>query len=337
MWSEQRVKEQTATELVLEDDAADGDADGLAEGAEEGEERDGEGDVGLLAAGLYGEGEPREEKAQADAVDQVDEDPLHRRGVHVQKDHEADAHRRNEPARPQRPAVHPGLGHDDAACDRGRDHGEGLREGGDAGGDGSEIFDGFIVKWEEIEDGPKLDDGVLVSRIPRFEDNEVEMGKPPHPSPQKDQKKKKKKKNTYKNTMHKRAKVGHHARASTKDRKPYHRLCGDNFFVSNEADQTARSNRERDQGPPARPRIDDPAPGDWNDEASQGGDKKHRPEPIDAPELLDQRLLHEMKSQEEHDHDKSHRAQGEVDPENPYPGSCLLHILFSLSFATPKI
>lgn len=105
---------------------------------------------------MYSEGEACKEQAETDAVDQVDEDPFHGGGVDVEQNHEANANGGNEPASPERPAVDPDFGHDDPTSDGRGDHGKGLRECGNAGHNGGEIFDGFIVEREEIENGPEL-------------------------------------------------------------------------------------------------------------------------------------------------------------------------------------
>lgn len=77
--------QQFGFDLVLEDGAADGDADGLAEGPEEAEHGDGEGEVAVRGRGLDGLRHAGEEHAEADAADEVEEDPGDGGGVYVEE------------------------------------------------------------------------------------------------------------------------------------------------------------------------------------------------------------------------------------------------------------
>lgn len=85
------VVEEVLVHLVLEDDAADRDADGLAQGAEEAEHADGDGQVLRRGGGLDCEAEGGEKDAEADAANEVEEDPAGDAGVDFDVAEEAHA------------------------------------------------------------------------------------------------------------------------------------------------------------------------------------------------------------------------------------------------------
>ena len=176
---QQRVREQLGVDLVLKDDAADGDAERLAEGAEEGEESDGEGDVLVADGGLQTEVHGGEEDAGAEAGDDVEEDPARDGGVDVEEDEQPAAEGGEGPAGPDTPPVPARDGDGDAGGDGGGRDGKGLGEGADAGDDGRVAFDGFVVERQEVDDRPEdhaMDDCLQVcdSGRPVAEDTQSE-------------------------------------------------------------------------------------------------------------------------------------------------------------------
>lgn len=178
---ELRVGHEVLLHLVLEDDAADGDAQGLAEGAEEAEHGDGEGEVLVRAGGLQLELQRGEEDAEAEAGDQVDEDPLRDGGVDVEEVQDPRAERRQCPAEPDGPAVAAGFGDQKADDDGAGRDGEGGGEESDAGDDGRVASHGFEIEGLVVQEAPEyeaVDDGVCVRDVcrPVREDGQTNDG-----------------------------------------------------------------------------------------------------------------------------------------------------------------
>lgn len=109
-----------------------------------------QGNVGSIVTSLDGESETSEEEAETDAVDEVNQYPLNSGGLNVKEGHKADADGCGDPSGLERLAVVADFGDDDAADDGGRDDGEELGKGCDAGPCGGDAFDGFVVEGEIV-------------------------------------------------------------------------------------------------------------------------------------------------------------------------------------------
>ncbi len=129
----------------------------MAEAAEEGEHGGGDGDVFWRGGGLDREGHGGEEKADADAGDQHQENPSWDGGRGREEVEQAGAQGGQGPAEPERPAVVACFSGDDADDRRARDDSQGLRERRDSGKDWGEILRAFEEKRHVIEDGPEDD------------------------------------------------------------------------------------------------------------------------------------------------------------------------------------